>query len=330
MKNRIRKRVAGGIGCAIFLLWCSAEFLSGQENLGRGRVSGTVVDEAGAPVANAQIVAESLQSATAKLTGTTDKKGHFAIAGFGTGPWKITASKAEYDSAFIEMDVRQLRTNPPVSLTLKKTSAIAAPINDDASKKDYDQANQLLAAGKFADAAVLYEDILAKHPELYQLQLDAGLCYLKLEDWEKAKSRFQAVLDRVSWADGAYENDAAAGKAFVGLGEVVARSGDLASAKDYFDRALRLAPEDEIAAYNVAEILFSAQKVDEAIGYYETALRIKKDWSKPVFKLGLAHLNKGDYDKALDYLTRFVEMDPENPNVPQARNMIIAIKAIKR
>jgi len=322
------KMVGGRIGWAVILLFCSAGILPGQENLGRGRVTGTVVDEAGIPVSDAQVLAENLQSAT-KLTGMTDKKGRFAIAGFGTGPWRITASKAEYTSASIEMEVRQLRANPPVNLTLKKASGLSAPMSDDASQKDFDQANQLLASGKFAEAAVLFENLLSKHPEIYSVHLNAGLCYLKLEDLEKAKAQFQTVLDRISRTDGSYENEIVAGKAFVGLGEVAARSGDLPSAKDYFDRALKLAPEDEITAYNVAEILFSAQKVEEAIGYYEMALRIKKGWSKPVFKLGLAHLNRGDYDKALEYLARFIEMDPDNPSVPQARDMITAIKGIK-
>jgi len=325
MKNL--KMVGGRIGWAVILLFCSAGILPGQENLGRGRVTGTVVDEAGIPVSDAQVLAESLQSAT-KLTGMTDKKGRFAIAGFGTGPWRITASKAEYTSASIEREVRQLRANPPVNLTLKKASGLSTPMSDDASQKDFDQANQLLASGKFAEAAVLFENLLSKHPEIYSVHLNAGLCYLKLEDLEKAKAQFQTVLDRISRTDGSTENEIVAGKAFVGLGEVAARSEDLPSAKDYFDRALKLAPEDEITSYNVAEILFSTQKIEEAIGYYEMALRIKKDWSKPVFKLGLAHLNRGDYDKALEYLARFIEMDPDNPNVPQARDMIVAIKGI--
>ncbi len=122
----------------------------------------------------------------------------------------------------------------------------------------------------------------------------------------------------------------ASGKALIGLGEAEMRSGELEAATGHFRRALELAPHDEIVAYNVAEILFSAQDVDQAISYYEQAHRIKKDWPKPLYKLGLAHLNKGNYDKALEYLNRFIEVDPANPQVPQAQSMIEAIKKIKK
>lgn len=74
----------------------------------------------------------------------------------------------------------------------------------------------------------------------------------------------------------------------------------------------------------------AGQSVDDAIGYYEQALRLKKDWTRPLFKLGLAHLNKGNYDKSLEYLNRFVEVDPDSPDVAQVKGMIEAIKKIKK
>jgi len=330
MFMKTRSFAIRGFGGAVllFLFFGSTGILAGQENLGRGRVAGTVVDEAGAPVAGVRIVAQSLQSETT-LTGTTDKKGHFAIGGFGTGPWRFTASKDGYIPAYIEMDVRQLRTNPPVNLTLNKAAGAPVATSGDTAQGDFDEAHRLFIAERFAEAAVLFEGLLARNPEMNQIYLNAGHCYLKLGDWGKATSRFQAVLDRVSRPEGSCPDNALAGKAFVGLGEVAARTGDFESAKGYFGRALKLAPEDEISAYNIAEILFSAQKVDEAIGYYEMALRIKPDWPKPVFKLGVAHLNKARYDKALEYLTRFVEMDPDHPGALQAREMIAAIKKIR-
>src|SRR4030042_6392697 len=64
-----------------------------QQDLGKGRISGIVVDESGAPVGEALVVAQSLRSET-KLEGRSDSKGRFAIAGLGTGNWRLTATKA--------------------------------------------------------------------------------------------------------------------------------------------------------------------------------------------------------------------------------------------
>ena len=53
----------------------------------------------------------------------TDKKGHFAFGGLGTGAWRVTASKEGYVSAATEIQVSQIKANPPVILTLTRASA---------------------------------------------------------------------------------------------------------------------------------------------------------------------------------------------------------------
>jgi hypothetical protein len=96
-------------------------FAGAQENMGKGRITGTVTDESGSPLDGALVVAQSTKSET-KLEGRSDDKGRFAIVGLGTGTWKVTASMEGYQSASIEMNVRQLSQNPPITFTLKKLS----------------------------------------------------------------------------------------------------------------------------------------------------------------------------------------------------------------
>lgn len=304
--------------------------LTAQENMGRGRVTGTVVDEKGNPVEGALIVAESLQS-KAKLEGTSDKKGHFAIAGFGTGGWRITASKDGYLKSFVEMGVSQLKANPPLSLTLKKVTGMAAFFQDKASTDLFDKGNQLIEEGRYDEAVKVFEEFLAKYPEIYQARLNIGSCFLKKGDLEKAASEFQLVLDKTLQTLGSYNRDVATSiRALSGLGEIALKKDDFESAQKYFREALDVSPEDETAAYNVGEIFFSNQKVDDAIKYFELAIQIKKDWSKPYYRLGIVYLNKGDFAKSLECLNKFIQMDPENPDVPQAKAMIEAIGKIKK
>ncbi len=328
------KRMPGILPLALFVLALLAGLptaAAAQEDMGTGRVAGRVVDEAGAPVAGAEVTAASLQSAT-KLTATTDTHGDFAIVGFGTGPWRFSAAKPGYEGAPVDVNVRQLVRNPPVTLVLKKAAAAAAPALDETTRRDFDAANALAGEGRAAEALVLYETILEKHPGIYQVQLNAGLCAWEAEKTEAAKAHFQAALDLLQKDGGRLDKDAAASaRALVGLGQAALREGDLAGAKGYFRRALDLTPNDELAAYNIAEILFAGQSVDEAISYYELALRIKAEWQRPLFKLGLAYLNKGDYDKALEFLNRFIAVaDPANPLATQAQGMIESIKKLKK
>jgi tetratricopeptide (TPR) repeat protein len=77
-------------------------------------------------------------------------------------------------------------------------------------------------------------------------------------------------------------------------------------------------------------VLFSHQEVDEAIKYFELSIQIKKDWSKPYMKLGYVYLNKGDYNKSLEYFNKFIEMDPENPEVPTVKNIVAMLEKMKK
>ena len=71
-------------------------------------------------------------------------------------------------------------------------------------------------------------------------------------------------------------------------------------------------------------------RVDEAIEYFELAIKIKKDWSKPYMKLGYVYLNRDNFDKSLEYFNKFIEMDPENSEVPTVKSIIATIEKMKK
>jgi len=330
-QRRHGRHHSGRIAVALWLLAAAGAPAWAQENMGRGRITGTVTEEGGAAVAGANIVAESLQG-TAKLSGTSDKQGRFAIAGLGSGMWRFTASKDGYAPFTVETEVRQLRTNPPVDFVLKKAKGGALALNADAeSLALFEKGNSLAAEGRYDEAIPVFEEFLSKHPEAYQARLNIASAYLKKNDLERAEAEFKQVLDKIIQAQGDYSRDkTGAVHAFSGLGELYLKKSDFEAAQKAFAEALRLSPEDETAAYNVGEILFSNQKNDEAIGYFEMAIKIKKDWSKPYYRLGFVYLNKGDLAKSLEYFNEFIRLDPENPQVPQVKAVIGTIETMKK
>ena len=302
----------------------------GQEDMGKGRITGTVADENGAPVEGALIVAQSVRSQT-KLEGRSDDKGKFAIAGLGTGGWRIIASKDGYGSSSLEMNVRQLSGNPPLAFTLKKISGTAAFASNREALDMLDQGNALLNQENYDQALQVFEEFQGKYPEIYQAHLNIGTCYLRKGDLDKAEAEFKLVLDKTLETHGDLKKDAEVSlRASTGLGEVALRRGDLDAAQKHFAQALDISPQDEAAAYNVGELLFSNQKIDEAIRYLELAIQIKKDWPKPYLKLGYVYLNKGDFAKSLENFNAFIKLDPENPEVPQVKNMIETIEKMKK
>lgn len=314
----------------LFLLVWAAPTAFSQEHLGKGRINGIVVEEGGQPLEGALIVVESLKYKT-KLEGYSDKDGRFAVAGMGTGYWRVTASKNGYLSSSVDMNISQLKRNPPISFTLKKMTGVQALVSDEESFELFDKGNLLIKEEKYDEALALFEEFLTKYPEVYQVHLNIGTCYLKKGEMVKAEEEFKLVLDKTLENHGDYKNDPQASlRAFTGLGEIYLRKEDFESSQKYFTQALEISPEDEVAAYNVGEVFFSNQRIDDAIRYFELAIQIKKDWSKPYMKLGYAYLNKGDFNKALVSFNKFVEIDPENPQVPTVKNIIVTIEKMKK
>jgi tetratricopeptide (TPR) repeat protein len=302
----------------------------GQDDLGKGRVSGTVIDENGAPIEGALVVAQSMRSET-KLEGRTDSRGRFAIAGLGSGGWRIIATKEGYGSASFDANIRQLGTNPPIAFTLKKVSGVAGLAANKEALALLDQGNGLIEQENYDQALQVFGELQSKFPDIYQVHLNIGTCYSRKGDLDKADAEFQIVLAKTLETHGDLKKDPEVSlRALTGLGEISLKRGDLEAAQKYFAQALDISPQDQAAAYNVGELLFSNQKIDEAIRYLELATQIKKDWPKPYLKLGYVYLNKGDLDKALENFNTFIQLDPESPEVPQVKSMIETIEKMKK
>jgi tetratricopeptide (TPR) repeat protein len=302
----------------------------GQDNLGRGRISGRVVDIAGNPLEGAKVTVQSLEG-DAKLEGKTDKKGNFAIIGLGTGTWRITAAKPGYAEASIKMGVAQLKANPPVNLKLQKLTGAQELQIDRSGLAAVDQGNRLAQQGDYDGAIAVFREFLTKYPEFYPVRLNIAAALLNKGDADSAEAEYKGLLEKILQIHGDYAKDKSTTvRALSGLGETALKKGDLEAGRTYLSQALDLSPEDEAAAYNVGDILFSNQKVDEAIEYFQLAARIKSSWPKPYYKLGFAYLNKGDYAKALESFNRFIALDPENPEIPTVKNIVATIEKIKK
>jgi tetratricopeptide (TPR) repeat protein len=304
--------------------------LAAQEGLGRGRVSGDVKDESGAGIVGVLVIAQ-IQDGDAQFESKTDKKGHFAVAGLGTGVWRFTASKEGFVTAVQSLAVHQLRRNEPVEIVLKKASGAEALRSDKLGLEAIDTGNALAAEGRFDEAIAVFDGFLAKYPGVYQVRLNIASACMKKGDLARAETEYGIVLEKSLPADPAAErDDTSAIRALSGSGELALKKGDFETARQHFARALQISPEDEAAAYNVGEIFFSNQKNDEAVQYFELAIKIKNAWPKPYYRLGLVYLNKGDYPKAIEYLNKFVELDPQNPEVPNVRNIISSLEKMKK
>ncbi|MCK4430073.1 MAG: tetratricopeptide repeat protein [Candidatus Aminicenantes bacterium] len=313
----------------IVIMLSFTSFVLAQAGRGKARISGVVKDEQGNSIKSAKIVIQFLEDAQVMREIAVDKKGEWAIMGLGTGTWRVTASAEGYISVYKDVYIHQLERNPRITLVLKKTTrSDQVMIEDESTLGLLEKTNQLFTEKKYDEAIALLKQFLEINPNVYQAFINIGDCYREKGELEQALEEYNKVLEQAKKDESMGKEMTA--KALARIGECYMRKEDFEIAQDYFKLSIESYPENEILAYNVGEIYFSNQKIDEAIHYFELSTQIKSDWGPPYLKLGYAYLNKGDYEKAKLNLNKFLELDPESPEAPTVKNMIDYLEKIKK
>lgn len=299
--------------------------LMAQEGRGKGRVRGEVHDEAGNPIVGAQVVATHLESGTT-FTGTSDKKGFWAVAGLGTGYFRFTVSAEGYGTTYHETRVSQFANrNPPIKFTLKKVqvSSMDMPaIQDEGTLALFEEGNQLYEQENYAEAVTKFEEFLVANPTIFQINLNIGNCYREMGEYDKAIETYNKILDKIKEDKGSFEGDESAARALASIGETHIKQGDLEKASDYLKQAIEIFPQDEALAFNVGEIYFNQREIDKAIEYYQMATKINEKWGPPYRQMGYAYLNKGDYQAAVDSFKKFILVAPDDPKAAEIEALI--------
>jgi len=306
--------------------------LSAQEGRGGGRISGRVIDQAGNTIEGVNIVAELLRF-DVSFEAKSNKKGKWAMAGMGTGLFRITASKEGYNSEYVDIRVSQFK-NKPVVITLTKiepTLTGRPTIEHEESIAIFEEGNQLYDQEKYAEAVVKYEEFLEKNPSIRQVYINIGNCYRGMGEYEKAIAVFNKVLVWIKEEKGSLEGDENAARTLASIGETYIKQGDLEKGSEYFKQSLDVLPADEALAFNLGAICFKQGEREKAIEYFKLAIQIKDTWALPYLKLGYTYLNKGEYQLAIDSFKKFLELAPDDPQAATIQNLIPQLeKLIKK
>lgn len=320
MNHRLSAKFAAG--AAILLI--SGGLALAQAGRGVARMGGTVVDKDGKPVAGAKITAVFDQPGGSTFEATTDKKGDWGIMGVGTGSWIITASAPGFLPVSTGAQISQLSKNPKIVLKLEKQAAGSGIVQDEATFQTLEEGNAFFKDGKYDTALMMYEEFLTKNPGAYQVLLNIGDCYREKGEYETAIQKYNQLIEQAAADTAMGKTIGAKGLAAIGL--CYLKQDKLAESQEYFKKSIEMAPQDENLPYNVAEIYFSNQQIDDAIRYFEMAIQIKPDWADPYLRVAFAYLNKGDNVKAAENLEKFIKLEPETERTAQAKAILDAIK----
>ena len=216
---------------------------------GNARLSGKVVDEQGQPLENALVTAQ-MAGQSDSLSGKTDKKGEWTIKGASSGEWKVEVSKEGLATATEMVEVKGDKA-PPLTVTLKK--AEADPMVDVNAKVK--EAANLAQAGNIPGARKIYEDLLAKYPQIYQLEGFIARTYAAENNIPAALQHLKVNIDK--------EPTNVELKLF--QAELLMESGDNAGAKAILDTVDMKEVKDPYTFINQAINLINDKKGAEAV-----------------------------------------------------------------
>jgi thioredoxin-like negative regulator of GroEL len=295
-----------------------------QAGHGKGRLGGVILDPDNKPVAGVKLTLTFSENKSLKFEGTTGKKGEWSFIGLGTGNWILSGSVPGFAPIDQTIDVSQLTVNPKAVIVLKKPQKTAGIVQDEKSVELLEQGNQLFKDGKYDEAVAVYQQFQQANPGVYQIQVSIADCFREKGEFDKALGIYNEVITK-SAADAASGKEWSA-KALAGIGNCYLKQGKLEEAQGYFQKSIDTSPKDEVLAYNVGEIFFSNQGLDQAIRYFELAAQIKPTWPDPYYKLGYVYLSKAENAKAAENFEKFLTLEPEGERAAMAKNVLTFIK----
>lgn len=311
MRNMNRFVLAG---CLLLAL---AIALPAQEGRGNGRLTGSVVDEEGKPLENVTINLKYLEFEHSRET-KSNVKGQWGFLGLGRGTIQVTATLEGYAVTTTQQPVSGVKPNPEMPLVLRKGTGVVGDPSRDAILR----AHELFDKRQYEDALALYQEFAQKNPANYQVGIYIANCKTELGEFAEALAGFQGVLAEVSKETPELKGNTTAALAYAGIGDVYLRQEQYKLAAENFQRSIDIQPTDPALPYNVAEIMFARNKPEEAEKYYQMAVKIKPEWPKPYLKLAYVAMNRGEMDKAVEHLKKFVEIGSGEANFEEGKALL--------
>jgi tetratricopeptide (TPR) repeat protein len=292
---------------AAFLL-LTALALVAQDYKGRGRVGGIVTDEAGNPLEGVSVKLFSLKASDG-LTVMTDKNGKWMAAWIRSGGWNIDFSKIGYSTKKISAEISETKRNPDIEIKLAKIEGI---VLTDEMKDLIEKGNALFDKADYAGALAVYEEILAKFPDAYPIEMNIGNCYFAQEKYDLAEPHYLKVL----------EKEPQKAEAIIAVGNGYANRGDSAKAMEWYGKIEFEKIEDPIVLYNLGTNYYNNAKFDEALKFYQKSVEKQKDSVDALYQLGLTYINLQKNAEAIAAFESYLRIDAGSPRAAQVTGFL--------
>ena len=282
---------------------------------GNGRITGKVVDEQGQPVADA-VVKAVMTGQTEIISGKSDKKGEWKVNGVADGVWNVEISKPGVGTVKEMVEVKGERA-PALNVTLKKEAAAVDPTA--AVNADLQKAAELAQAGKFPEARQIYTDLIAKFPQVYQLEGFMARVYAAEGDYPKALEHLKLNL----------EKDPNNVELRMFQAELLMQTGDKPGAKAILDTIDITQIKDPFTFINQSITLINEGKGQEAVDLLTKLIAQFPAQNNLYYYRGRAYVAAQKLPEAKADFEKFIAAEPNAKETADAKKILDQIKTVK-
>ena len=311
-----------------------------------GSMHGHVVDEAGKPVADADIVYDYVGEQKVHFTGKTDAKGEYNRGGLmlAGGRWNVTVTKGDLVGKAVNLDVPKGNALQVPDIVMHSKNATAAGGGGGKASsvdqgKVFNDVKALLAQNNFDAAITELSAATDKDAKCAQCFVRLGDTYYKKTSTETTEDLKKADLDN---SEKAYlkavdvnDKSSDAADAYGGLVTVYNEEKRFDDAGKMNDKATAILAtsaakpgatggggNDATSAYNAGVILWNQSKMPEAEAQFAKAIQMKPDMAEAHYYLGMCQINEGKMDDAKKSLQQYVKLAPTGPNAETAKSIL--------
>lgn len=163
------------------------------------------------------------------------------------------------------------------------------------------QATDLLARGKPADAAQLLTEVMRLKPENEDVHYNLGLAFARLGKSEEAVQQYQEALRIFPDYAEAHNN----------LGNALMRLDRNDEAIQHFEQSLRIMSDYASAHNNLGTALRKVGRTNDALAHFQQAVRLNPDYWQAHFNVGTSCLQAGRLSEARDEFETVLRLQPD-------------------
>jgi len=280
----------------------------------QGKITGTVLDQAGNPVEKAEVMIVSQKTTTIRYELKTDGTGRFVQIGMLPGYYILSVKKTGFAPGSKEVHIG-VAGDEKVEIKLMSAQA-AAEKSYSAADRAFLSGNKLYAEQKYAEAAAAYGEAIGLDPANWAYRLNLGLTQKKSGQIEEALASFRKAVELNPESYSANKE----------TGETLAKAGQFAEAKPFYEKAAGLSPDDPDAQYNLGVCQVNLGESEAALPRFAKAVELNPDYADAYYQMAtiLISQNKGPEAKAA--LEKFLALAPEHEKAAIARQILEYLK----